>query len=143
MIVDGALLSFGPRADVDKFFEPLFKDYKNGAANFIDGMLQTADPKVRPFIRTSMLATPDYVAQSAMKLMTDDAYAAHGKFDVPVLAVMAPSPFWPKDMEAQYKSIAPKLEFQMWTGVSHFLQMERPAEFNGTVKGFIVKNRLL
>jgi pimeloyl-ACP methyl ester carboxylesterase len=143
VIVDGALLPFGPRADVDKFFEPLFKDYKNGAATFIDGMLQTADPKVRPFIRTSMLATPDYVAQSAMKLMTDDAYATHGKFNVPVLAVMAPSEYWPKDLEAQYKSIAPNMDFQAWTGVSHFLQMERPAEFNGAVKGFIVKNKLL
>lgn len=143
VIVDGALLPFGPRADVDKFFEPLFKDYKNGAVTFIDGMLQTADPKVRPFIRTSMLATPDYVAQSAMKLMTDDAYATHGKFNVPVLAVMAPSPYWPKDLEAQYKSLAPNLDFQSWTGVSHFLHMERPAEFNGAVKGFVVKNKLL
>lgn len=143
VIVDGALLPFGPRADVDKFFEPLFKDYKTGAATFIDGMLQTADPKVRPFIRSSMLATPDYVAQSAMKLMLDDAYMQHGKISVPVLAVMAPSPFWPKDVEAQYKGIAPTIDFQAWTGVSHFLQMERPAEFNGQVKAFIIRNKLL
>ena len=143
IIVDGALLSFGDRAQVDKFFEPLFKDYKTGAATFVDGMLQTADPKVRSFIRSSMLATESHVAQSAMKLMIDDSYATHPTINVPVLAVMAPSPLWPPDIEARYKAIAPKLEFQAWSGVSHFLQMERPAMFNGQVKGFIIRNKLL
>lgn len=143
VIVDGALLPFGPRDQVDKFFEPLFKDYKNGAATFIDGMLQTADPKVKPFVRESMLSTPDYVAQSAMKLMLDDAYASHGTINVPVLATMAPNPYWPNDIEARYKAAAPKMEFQAWSGVSHFLQMERPAMFNGQVKGFIIRNKLL
>lgn len=142
IVVDGALLPLGPRADIDKFFEPLFKDYQTAAATFIDGMLPT-DEKLRPFIRSSMLATPDYVAQSAMKLMTDDAYAQHGKLNVPVLAIMAPSPYWPKDLETQYKSIAPDIDFQMWTGVTHFLQMERPDQFNTQVKAFIVKKKLL
>ncbi len=143
ILVDGALLPFGPRAEVDKFFEPLFKDYKGGAPTFIDGMLQTAHADVRPFIRSSMLATPDYVGSSAMKLMLDDAYAAHGKIDVPVLAVMAPSPFWPADIKDQYAAIAPKTDFQMWTGVSHFLHMEKPKEFNEQVSLFISKNKLL
>src|SRR5215213_6641771 len=138
VVVDGALLPFGPRAQIDQFFDPLFKDYKNAAVTFIDGMLQPADPKVRPFIRASMLATPDYVAQSAMKLMLDDAYAQHGKIGVPVLAVMAPSPLWPNDLEAQYRAIAPNLDFKAWSGVSHFLQMERPEMFNGQVNEFII-----
>ncbi|MGB7209510.1 MAG: alpha/beta hydrolase [Pyrinomonadaceae bacterium] len=143
ILVDGALLPFGPRAEVDKFFDPLFRDYKGGAPTFIDGMLQTAHAEVRPFIRSSMLATPDYVGSSAMKLMLDDAYATHGKIDVPVLAVMAPSEYWPKDLEQQYKTIAPKTDFQMWTGVSHFLHMEKPKEFNEQVNLFLAKNKLL
>lgn len=143
VVVDGALVPFGPKEQVEKFFEPLFKDYKVGAPTFIDGMLQAAHADVRPFIRSSMLATPDYVGQSAMKLMLEDAYAPHGKIDVPVLAVMAPSPFWPKDMEAQYRAIAPNLDYRLFEGASHFLQLERPAEFNGAVKAFILKNKLL
>ena len=143
IIVDGALLPFGPRAEVDKFFAPLFKDYNAGAATFIDGMLQTAHAEVRPFIRSSMLATPDYVGSSAMKFMLDDVYAAHGKIDVPVLAVMAPSEYWPANLKDQYAAVAPKVDFQMWTGVSHFLQMEKPKEFNEQVNLFITKNKLL
>mgnify|MGYP003393310969 CR=1 FL=1 len=144
ILVDGSLLPFGPRADVDKFFEPIFEDYKAGAPAFIDGMLPpTVQPGLKAFIRSSMLATPDYVGSSAMKLMLDDAYAAHGKIEVPVLAVMAPSPFWPKDVEQQYTTIAQKIDFQMWAGVSHFLHMEKPKEFNEQVAAFISKNKLL
>lgn len=144
IIVDGALLPFGPRADVDKFFEPLFKDYKSAAPAFMDGMLPaTVQPELKTFIRTSTLATPDYVGTSAMRLMLDDAYAKHGQIDVPVLALMAATEFWPKDLEQRYKAIAPNTDFQMWTGVSHFLQLEKPAEFNEAVKNFITKNKLL
>jgi pimeloyl-ACP methyl ester carboxylesterase len=31
----------------------------------------------------------------------------------------------------------------MLTGVSHFLMLEKPKEFNETVAAFIVKNKLL
>ena len=143
VVVDGALIPMGPRAEVEKFFEPMYANYKAAAPTFLEGMLQTTYPSVRPFIRSSMLATEDYVGVSAMKAMLRDAYAEHGKIDVPVLAVMAPSPYWPKDLETQYRSVAPDIDFQMWTGVSHFLQLERPKEFNGQLKMFIVRKRLL
>ena len=142
VVVDGALLPFGPRDQVEKFFEPLFKDYKAGASTFIDGMLQAAREDIRPFIRDSMLATPDYVAQSAMRQMLADAYEPHGRINVPVLALMAPSPMWPKDLEAQYKAVAPSLDFRKFEA-SHFLQLERPKEFNDALREFIVKNKLL
>jgi pimeloyl-ACP methyl ester carboxylesterase len=145
IIVDGALLPFGPnRSEVEKFFEPLFTNYKTGAATFIDGMLPpTIQPDLRSFIRTSMLATPDHVGSSAMKLMLDDAYSTHGKINVPVLAVMAPTPFWPPDLKEKYQAVAPDLDFQMWPGVSHFLMMEKPKEFNDAVRSFIAKKKLL
>ncbi|MGD9561907.1 MAG: alpha/beta fold hydrolase [Pyrinomonadaceae bacterium] len=143
IIVDGSLLPFGPRDQVDKFFEPLFKDYKAGAAKFVDGMLETANADVRPFIRSSMLATPDHVGTSAIKTMLDDAYAPHGNINVPVLALMAHNPSWPNDLADKYKAIAPDLDFHMWTGVSHFLQLEKPKEFNEQVTSFISRKKLL
>ena len=143
VVVDGALLPMGQRAEVDKFFEPLFKDYNAGAATFVDGMLQTAHAEVRPFIRAGMLATPAHVGTSAMKNMLDDSYAPHGKINVPVLAVMAKTEFWPPDLEQKYRAVAPDLDFRMWTGVSHFLQLEKPAEFNKAVSEFVSKKKLL
>ena len=143
VIVDGALMPFGPKEEVAKFFEPLYKDYKKGSAMFLDNMLKTADPAIKPFVRTTMLGTADYVAISAMKEMTDDAYANHPKINVPVLAVMAENEMWPKDLEDQYRQRAPKVEFHAWTGVSHFLMLERPEQFNSLIKNFVSKAGLL
>jgi len=144
IIVDGALLPFGPREQVEKFFEPLFNDYRNGVPGFVDGMLpETVEADLRSFVRSSMLATPEHVGTSAMKLMLDDAYAVNGKINVPVLAIMAQNPMWPAEMEARYKAIAPKTNYQVWDGVSHFLHMEKPKEFNEQIRLFITKNKLL
>lgn len=142
VIVDGSLIAYANRSELEKFFEPFYKDYKNEAPKFIEGMLPK-ETALASYIKSSMLATPEHVATSAMRLMTDDSYAEHGKIDVPALAIMAPSPYWPPDLEARYKAMMPKLEFQMWLGTSHFLQMEQPGRFNGQVKGWIMRNRLL
>lgn len=143
VIVDGALLPFGPRPDVEKFFAPMLADYRANVPKFLDGMLPTTDEKLREFVRSSMLATPDHVGSSAMRLMIADSYGKHGKIKVPVLAVMSPAGQWPQDLEKNYRSIAPKLEFLMWAGTSHFLHMERPKEFNDAVAGFVARNKLL
>ena len=36
-----------------------------------------------------------------------------------------------------------ELDYQVWEGVSHFLMMERPQEFDHTVQEFLTKNELL
>ena len=142
VIVDGALLPYPNRAELEKFFEPFYADYKNTAPQFINGMLPK-DTTLAATIRTSMLSTPEHVATSAMRKMNDDSYAEHGKISVPTLAIMAPSPYWPENLEARYREVAPNLEFQMWQGTSHFLHMERPQWFNGQMKGWIIRNKLL
>lgn len=143
VVVDGALIPMGPRDQVEKYFEPVLKDYKAGATAMVDGMLQTALPAIRPFVRESMLATPDYVGISAMRNMLDDAYAEHGKINVPLLAEMARSPFWPNDLQQRYFTIAPNADFHMWDGVSHFLHLEDPKKFNMNIEMFIEANNLL
>jgi pimeloyl-ACP methyl ester carboxylesterase len=42
-----------------------------------------------------------------------------------------------------FRSLAPTLEYQMWDGVSHFLMMEKPKEFNEALAGFLNKNNLI
>ncbi len=90
-----------------------------------------------------MLATPDYVATSAMKGMMDEAIYTPDQMKVPVLVIASRSTNWPPDSETFARSIAPDLEFQMWDGVSHFLMMEKPKEFNSAVSSFIEKKHLL
>jgi len=74
--------------------------------------------------------------------MLDDSIWTDDQIKLPVLAVMAEKP-WPANNEETYKTVAPDLEYIRWTGVSHFLMMERPKEFNEAVAGFISKKKLL
>ena len=78
-----------------------------------------------------------------MEGMADDSIWGDDKINVPVLAILAKSPFYPADIEQTYRSTAPNLEFQMWEGVGHFLMMEKPNEFNEAVLAFVNKNKLL
>lgn len=143
VIVDGGLRPFGPKAQVEKFFEPLFNDYRASAPKFIDGLLEPTRADLKPDIRAAMLTTPDYVAISAMRGMIDDKIWKGDHIRVPVLAIMSSSTSWPADTNNYYLAIAANLDFKMWTGVSHFLMMEKPNEFNNAIESFIAKNKLL
>jgi pimeloyl-ACP methyl ester carboxylesterase len=144
VIVDGALRPFMPKAQMEAFFAPLKADYKNQAARFVDGMLQPIkDEKLKQEIRASMLATPDYVAISAMEGMMDEKIYEPDQIKVPVLAIMAESPFWQPDTDTFYRKIAPTIDFRMWQGVSHFLMMEKPQLFNKSVLLYLGTNKLL
>lgn len=143
VIVDGPLKPFGPKEQMMKFFEPLFQNYTQQAPAFIDGLLGPTRADLKPAIRTAMLATPDYVGISAMQGMLDDSIWTADPINVPALAIIADSPNWPKTIEADYKVFVPRLELQRWSGVSHFLMMEKPKEFNSAVLEFVKKNKLL
>jgi pimeloyl-ACP methyl ester carboxylesterase len=144
VIVDGSLRILFPKEQMDQFMAPLKANYRAAAPQVIDGILAPLkDPKMRNDIKTAMLATPDYVALSAMEGMADEKIYGNDAIKVPVLAILAQSPFWPPGTEEFLRSIAPKLEYVMWEGVSHFLMMERPKDFDQTVEAFVTKNKLL
>ena len=144
VIVDGALRLVVSKEDMDEFVAPLKANYQTAAPRMIEGLIDPVkDEKLKSEIRTAMLATPDYVAVSAMDGMTDEKLYETDQIKVPVLAVLAKSPFWPPDTEEFLRSLAPTLEITMWDGVSHFLMMEKPQEFDLTVQTFLTKNKLL
>lgn len=145
VIVDGALRPFGDKKIGDSVLASLrAPNYKEAGTQMFAmmGGPQLA-PEIQERIKQSFLNTPQRVLVSAMEGMMDDSIWGQDKINVPVLAVMAKSPFWPVDTEEFYRSIAPKLEFQMWDGVGHFLMMERPKQFNEVVIAFLDKNALL
>src|SRR5882724_315067 len=144
VIVDGGLRLFIPKEQMEKLITGFRANYQVVGPQMIDGLLTPVkDAKLKNEIRTAMLSTPDYVAISAMEGMADEKIYAPDAIKVPVLAVLAKSPFWSEDTESFLRSVAPQLEFHMWEDVSHFLMMERPEEFNGTLQAFLAKNALL
>jgi pimeloyl-ACP methyl ester carboxylesterase len=144
VIVDGPLRPFMPLAQIEAFAAQLRANYKTGEAQMADGILAPVkNEKLKAEIRAAMLATPDYVAISAMTALADEKLYEKDPINVPVLAIMAKSGLWAADTESFIRSLAPDLEFYMWDGVSHFLMMEKPREFNQTLQAFLVKHKLL
>lgn len=145
VIVDGALRPFADRKAMEGFIasfrSPNYKEAGAGMFAQMAGPNLSAELKER--IQTSFLNTPQHVIVSAMEGMADDAIWGQDKINVPTLAIMAKSPFYPPDIEQRYRTIAPALEFQTWDGVGHFLMMEKPKQFNEAVIAFLDKNALL
>lgn len=142
--VDGALRLFFPKAQMDQFLMQMRSNYVAAAPQMVDGILAAMkDEKLKSEIRTVMLSAPDYVAISAMTGMADEKLYKPDPINVPLLVVLAKAPFWGPDTETFLRSLAPNLEFHMWDGVSHFLMMDKPQEFNETLRAFLVKNKLL
>lgn len=145
VIVDGALRPFGTKEQRESFLAPLrgpnYKETASGMVDFMLGAIKSAE--LRRQIKDSMLATPQHVAVSAMDEMNVEALYTPDKINVPVLAIMAKSQFLAADNEQFFRSLAPNLDYQVWDGVSHFLMMEKPSEFNEALASFLVKNGLL
>ena len=145
VVVDGVLLPFGDKAMVDQmlagFRGPKYQDAVNQMMGFISGPNLTAEVKQR--INSSAMNTPQYVLVSAFEGMVDPAIWSEDKINLPVLAIMAKSPLLPANAEESFRSIAPKIDFQLWDGVGHFLMMEKPKEFDAAVIAWLDKNGLL
>jgi len=145
VIVDGSLRPFADKAMVDQmmagFRGPQYRDVVNQMMGFIGGPNLPADVQQR--ISSASMSTPQHVLVSAFEGMLDNSIWSEDKINVPVLAIMAKTPLLPPNAEESYRAIAPKLEFQMFDGVGHFLMMEKPAEFDAAVIHWLDKNALL
>ena len=145
VIVDGKLRPFADAAAMQKFIAPLRGDkYPKAAGEIIDAMTKPiADQRLRERIKTTMLQTPQHVAVSEFEHSLAPELWTPDRIDVPVLMVLAKQPMWNADYEQFARSIIPQLDYQVWENVSHFLMMEKPAEFTKTLLGFMRQHLLL
>lgn len=142
--VDGALRPMMPKEQMDRFLAPMRgPDFPKVAAGMVGGMTQPMrNAADRELVKQVMLSAPQHVAVSAMEGMADPA-VFEGSVSVPVLAIMASSPNWNEAYVKQVRAVTPKLEYQSWGGVSHFLMMDEPAKFNAAVLEWLKKNKIL
>ncbi len=145
VIVDGSLRPFGDKAMIDQmmggFRGPQYRDAVNQMMGFIAGPNLSAEVKQR--INSASMNTPQHVLVSAFEGMLDNSIWTEDKINVPVLAIMAKTALLPPNAEESFRAIAPKLDFQIFDGVGHFLMMEKPKEFDAAVIAWLDKNQLL
>lgn len=145
VIVDGSLRPFGDKALMDRMIAGFRgPNYRDTATQMFKGMSgPNLQEEAHARIQASFLNTPQHVVVSAMEGMADASIWGEDKINVPVLAVMAKNPFFPPNVEESFRALAPKMEFQMWDGVGHFLMMEKPKQFNEVALAFLDKHKLL
>jgi pimeloyl-ACP methyl ester carboxylesterase len=145
VIVDGSLRNFPDKKMLDSLIgslrAPNYKETGKQMFAMMAGPHLSVENQQR--IQTSFLNMPQYVLVVAMEGMADDSIWGTDKINVPVLAIMAKSVFYPADTEQFYHSLVPNLDFRLWDNVGHFLMMEKPREFNEAVIAFLDKNKLL
>jgi len=145
VIVDGALRPFFDQSVMDGLLAGLRGPKPQDAIAQMLGMLMgsglTAETQER--IKASTANTPQHVFVGAMEGMADSLIWGDDEINVPVLAIMAKSPLFPPNIEQGYRSLAPKVDFQMWEGVGHFIMMEKPKEFNAALLAWLDKHKLL
>jgi len=145
VIVDGSLRPVGTPEEMEKFIAPLrAPNYAETSGKIIDDITAPmTDPEERAAIRKMMRRTPQRVAVSEFEATLDPALWKVEKIDVPFLIILANSPFWKADYKPYLESFIPNLQYETFDGVSHFLMLDKPQEFNQTVLVFLKKNQLL
>lgn len=142
VIVDGGLRPFADNATMEKFIAPLRgPNYEATAGHFIDGITSPIqDAQLRDKIKNAMLRTPQFVGVSEMEATLDPEIWRPDKITVPVLMILAKQPAWTAEYEQFVRGLVPDLDYQVWEGVSHFLMMEKPGQFNDAVVTFLKKH---
>ncbi len=119
-------------------------DFKAAAAQFVDGMVTKDTPEeVRKYLKATLPTAPQHVAVSAMKAMMGPTIGKDDPIKVPVQTILAKSPFWTPEYEKYVRKLAPDVDYQMMSGVGHFLMMEKPKEFNALMLAFLQKRGIV
>jgi sigma-B regulation protein RsbQ len=104
----------------------------------IKGMFTPNTPKpLQDQIMKMMMHAPEATAAGAMAAMFDPAISRTSVINAPALAVYAGTNTIP-DL-ATVRQVVPKFEATQVAGTGHFVMMEKPAEFNALLAGFLKK----
>lgn len=138
--VDGALRPYFTEAEEARaYVAPL--EGPGGRSAFlrrVDAMLPaTMREDLRALVRTTMARTPQPVVVGAARAMVDLSIWKEDPIGVPLLSILAKSPYWDEGYRAFVRKLQPKAEFVELDGVGHFLMLERPGPANAVLLRFV------
>lgn len=142
ILVDGSLRPFTKDPAEAEKFASMFKEetFKDTAPKFLAAMLPpNTPPALRERVEELVANTNPQVAISSMRGMFDQKLWKEDPIKVPVLALMAKSPFWTDEYKEFVKKLVPDLDYREFDGVGHFLFMEKPKEINEALADFLKK----
>ncbi|MCP4104900.1 MAG: alpha/beta hydrolase [Desulfobacteraceae bacterium] len=95
--------------------------------------------ELRKEIKSKILLTPDYVANSTMEEVIRTDIWKDKTIKIPLLALYAKAPDLPRDTEQYLRSLFPVMEYHEWDDTGHFPMMEKPERFNRLLLNFMAE----
>lgn len=90
-------------------------------------------------IRSMMLATPQKVLVSSLEGVGEAAIWEEDPIAVPLLVLLAESPFWTLEYEQFVRGLAPHVDYRVVAKASHFLQLDSPDRFNEALAAWLIQ----
>lgn len=122
-------------AEIEAFARRLrTEDYDRLILAYWDSILEGAEPAVRDAVLADLRAARrEAVIDAFASMATFDAPATLAPYDGPLLMVRTPLNDYPISLQ----HVLPGLRELVVKGTSHWLQMDRPAEFDEVLEGFL------
>lgn len=122
----------------ERYFEALRMDKPAMVRKSFAPILENARPQVREAVLRSVDRTSTEAFVEALEGMRDaDVARAVAAYRGPVVAITAAGNTYPTSFHVQF----PQVPAREIAGVSHWLMMDKPAEFNRVLDEFLVKVR--
>jgi pimeloyl-ACP methyl ester carboxylesterase len=143
--VDGFLVNNTPVEAMEKFIASFRgAEYADSLGKMFDGMAPQASPALRDEIKTTALATPQYVFVSASEgMFLDKSIWKDDKITSPLLVVNTTSPMWSEKYIAAVRTLAPDMRYEKVDGADHFLMLEKPEALNAAIESWMKAKKLL
>ena len=111
-------------------------DYEKTSADFMEKLLSGAQPKVRAQVTSEFRSIPQDAALKIMdKAFAYDPVADLDRYSGPTLLVTAAQADSPNDLHR----LRPDVPHQIIAGASHWVQMDKPEEFNLILDDFLLE----
>lgn len=149
VIVDGALFQMPKDPEMLAKWKEGFKAFTNqftgpdGEVNskrFISSLFIPSTPvEIQKEVIETVMDTPAYVGQSAMKNFMDPALWSEEPVSAPTLAVYAVNQGLTPEFNAFLNRLFPNLTFVTAKGVDHFFMLAKPEVLNRPLEEFLTK----
>lgn len=100
-------------------------------------------PDLAAHLRVMVRATPQHVLVGTLEGVFDPAIWTEDPITVPTQVLLAASPFWTADYEQFVRRLVADVDYRVFEGAGHFLQLESSELFNRAVREFLEARRLL
>ena len=137
--VDGSLQNLTPVEMARGFAETLGGE---GYRDFVTTMISSMPgdglaEEDRQGVLDMALSVPQRVMVETLLATVDASKWRDDPIEVPLLALHAEQPQWNQAYESYVRALQPDVEYVVWQGVSHFLMLERPDQFNAAIADFV------